>query len=102
MSAQPFAGATEQIPILVRDATGTLVDPTTLVVTVARPGAAAVTYTYGVDANVTRSAVGTFALVFDPALGVAAMYSITVTTTLTGGALTLTGVDRVQFSTVAP
>lgn len=95
-----FAGATFAIPIPVLSVdVDTLVetpaDPTTLAVTVTPSGGVAVTYTYGVDAEVTRQGVGLYRLTI---VGVAPSMKIVVATTLG----TATGVDRTTVVVTAP
>lgn len=95
-----FAGATFAVPIPVLSidpdtGVATAADPTTLVVTVTPSGGVAVTYTYGVDAEVTRQGVGLYRLTI---VAVAPSMKITVTTTLG----TATGVDRATVVVTAP
>ena len=95
-----FAGATFALPIPVLSVdpdTGaeTAADPTTLAVTVTPNGGAAVTYTYGVDAAITRQGVGLYRLTV---AAVAPSMRVVVTVTLG----TATGVDRVTVIVVAP
>lgn len=95
-----YVGSTVSIPLPVLS-----VHPTTLVETAADPAslvavvtcspAAAVTYTYGVDAEVVRDGVGLYRLEID--LATAGATVVVVTTVLNGR----TGVDRRTFTVAA-
>jgi len=95
-----FAGATFAVPIPVLSVdpdteVATAADPTTLAVTVTPSGGVAVTYTYGVDAAITRQGVGLYRLTI---VAVAPSMKIVVATTLG----TAAGVDRTTVVVVAP
>ena len=55
-------GDVASITILTKNAAGNLADPSTLVVQVQPIGGAVVSYTYGTDAELTKSSTGTYVL----------------------------------------